>query len=105
GAARVAVASYDFWQKRFGGDPHLLGQTLRIKGESVSVIGIMPPSLPPLAPGQSPELWVNPRQSVPEVEMNFRGDVDRFGEHHLRVLARLKPGVSVPQAQAGLDVI
>src|SRR5262245_13686771 len=105
GAARVAVASYDFWQKRFGGDPNLLGKTLRINGESVSVIGIMPPSLPPLAPGQSPELWVNPRFGVPEVEMNFHGEADRFVEYHLRILARLKPGVSVRQAQAELDAI
>jgi putative ABC transport system permease protein len=105
GAARVAVASYDFWQKRFGGDPSLLGKTLRINGESVSVVGIMPPSLPPLAPGQSPELWVNLRQGALEVEMNFHGDVDRFDEHYLRVLARLKPGVSAPQAQAKLDAI
>src|SRR5262249_22413355 len=105
GAPRVAVASYDFWQKRFGGDPNLLGKTLRINGESGSGVGIMAPSLPPLGPGQSPELWVNPRQSVPEVEMNFRGEADRFGEHHLRALARLKPDVSAPQAQAELDAI
>src|SRR5262249_33664476 len=105
GAPRVAVASYDFWQKRFGGDPNLVGKTLRLNGASVSMVGIMPPSLPPLAPGQSPELWVNPRQGSPELEMNFHGEADKFGDHYLRVLARLKPGVSAPQAQAELDAI
>jgi len=106
GAPRVAVASHDFWQRRFGGDPNLLGKMLAINGESVIVVGIMPPGLPPLAPGQSPELWLNPRQGVPEVEMNFRGDVRMLREQHtLRILARLKPGVSLTQAQAELDAI
>src|SRR5262249_2437504 len=105
GATRVAVTSYDFWQKRFGGDPNFLGKTLSINGESVTVVGIMREDLPPLAPGQSPELWVNPRQSVPEADMNSRSDVDRFAEHHLRLLARLRSGIHLSQAQGELDAI
>jgi len=105
GATRVAVTSYDFWQKRFGGDPNLLGKTLSINGESVSVVGIMRQDLPPLAPGQSPELWVNPRQTVPEADTNIRVGADRYAEHHLRLLGRLRPAVTLAQAQKELDAI
>jgi putative ABC transport system permease protein len=63
GAARVAVVSHDLWQTRYGGDPNLIGRALTINDESVTVIGVMPPnfSLNPYT-----QIWLNPRQSVPD---------------------------------------
>jgi putative ABC transport system permease protein len=63
----------------------------------------MPPSFK-LNP--STEIWLNPRQGVPDPQMNYRGDVGKLRQsHYLRVLARLKPGVSSTQAQAELNTI
>src|SRR5262249_28107323 len=103
GAARVAVVSHDLWQTRYGSDPSLIGRALTINGESVTVIGVMPPDFN-LKP--STRIWLNPRQTVPDVQMNFRGDVQTLREqHYLRLLGRLKPGVTMAQAQAELDAI
>jgi hypothetical protein len=64
GPARVAVISYGLWQKRYGADPNLIGRSLTINGESATVIGVMPPNF---QLNQSVELWLSPRQIVPDV--------------------------------------
>ncbi|MCI0389444.1 MAG: ABC transporter permease [Acidobacteria bacterium] len=103
GAPRVAVFSHGLWQKRFGGDPNLIGRALTINGESVTVVGIMPPDFK-LNPYT--ELWLNPHQTVPDFQMNFRGDALALREnHYLRIFARLQPGISLQQAQAELSAI
>jgi len=103
GAARVAVVSHDLWRTRYGGDPNLIGRALTINGENVMVIGVMPPNF---SLNPSTRIWLNPRQSVPDYDMNFRGDVQTIREsHYLRVVGRLKPGVSPEQAQADLNAI
>jgi putative ABC transport system permease protein len=103
GAPRVAILSHGLWQRRYGSDPNLIGQALTINGERATVVGVMPPSFK-LNP--STEIWLNPRQGVPDYQMNYRGDVREIREsHYLRVLARLKPGVSVAQGQAELNTI
>ncbi|MFN7929308.1 MAG: ABC transporter permease [Blastocatellia bacterium] len=102
-APRVAVLGYDLWQSRFGGDERAVGRTLTINDEAVAIIGVMPPqfSLNPVT-----KLWLNPRQGVPDFLMNFRGDVRTLREqHYLRLLGRLKPGVSLIQAQDELDAL
>src|SRR5574341_399355 len=103
GAARVAVLSHELWQTRYGGDPNLIGRALTINDESVTVVGVMPPNF---SLNPSTRIWLNPRQGVPDIQMNFRGDVQSLREsHYLRVLGQLKPGVTLEQAQADLNAI
>jgi putative ABC transport system permease protein len=103
GPARVAVISYGLWQKRYGADPNLIGRSLTINGESATVIGVMPPNF---QLNQSVELWLSPRQIVPDVLMNYRGDTLAIREsHYLRVLARLKPDATIQQAQTELNAV
>ena len=103
GAPRVAVFSHDLWQKRYGGDPNLIGRSLTINGESATVIGVMPPNF---QLNLNMELWLSPRQIVPDVQMNYRGDTLALREiHYLKVMGRLKPGVTIEQAQAELNVV
>src|SRR5262245_28938024 len=71
GPSRLAVISYGLWQKRYGGDPNLIGRSLTINGESATMIGVMPPNF---QLNQSTELWLSPRQVVPDYQMNYRGD-------------------------------
>jgi putative ABC transport system permease protein len=100
GAARVAVFSHGLWQRRYGGDPSVIGKSTTIEGESVTVVGIMPSGS-----DSNTELWLNPRQTVPEIGLNYRGDVLSMGTHYLRIMGRLKPGVSLSQAQAEFNAI
>ncbi|HWG36153.1 MAG TPA: ABC transporter permease [Terriglobales bacterium] len=57
GASPVAVLSYAFWQKQFGGDPAILGRVLTLRGVPVSVVGIAPPEFSGLDPSQPVDLW------------------------------------------------
>jgi putative ABC transport system permease protein len=95
GQDQVTVLSHEFWQKHFAGDPGILSKTIILDSKPYQVIGVMPAglSLP-----QSAELWV---------PMSF--DVDpgmkQRKAHFLRPIGRLKPGVTLLQAQADTDVI
>jgi putative ABC transport system permease protein len=101
GAARVVIVSHAFWQSHSGGDPNFIGKSLTLSGESATVIGVMPPDFK--YPTRA-ELWVNPRQVVPEPFPTYTDDVITIrGSHYLSVLGRLKPGVTLEQAQADID--
>src|SRR5690348_3824151 len=91
GRGQVVVVSHGFWQRRYGGDPALLGQTIQIDGRSYTVIGIMPQQFDYPVPM---ELWV-PLAQAPDAA------ADR-SKLSLEALARLKPGVSAGTGLAAL---
>jgi putative ABC transport system permease protein len=100
---RVVVLSTGLWQRRFGGDQNVIGQKLSLNNESFSVIGVMP------AEFQYPDeaqLWVLSRLAVPEAPGAANANLltNRLA-HYLFVLGRLKPGVSIQQAQADMTKI
>jgi len=94
GAGPVVVLSDRFWMRRFGGDPNVLGRTLRLDGRDVKVIGVMPPGF------DHPLLWGAVDVWRP-LAFNAKGRVDR-GSNWLRAFARLKPGVSIAQADQAM---
>ena len=90
----VAVLSDRIWRRRFGADPNIVGRTFRIDGESVQVVGVMPPDFEhPLLWG-TVDLW-RPIAFTPEQ----RGS---RGNNYLRAFARLKPGVGIDSAQQAM---
>jgi putative ABC transport system permease protein len=96
-AARTVVISHGLWQRRFGGDPNLIGQTRTFNGEQFTVVGVMPAAFEIQFPtSMLVEMWTPMRRG--------RGEDDRKA-HYLYVLGRLKEGVSPEQAQAGMNVI
>jgi len=95
GAQRVAVLSYGLWQRRFGGDPGIVGQALTLNGESYVVVGVMPARF--LFPSRDDEVWVP--IAFPSEEATNR---DR---HYLEVVARLKPGITLARAQSEMSTI
>jgi putative ABC transport system permease protein len=92
GQDKVAVLSNEFWRDRFGADPAVVGRTITLNGESYAVIGVAAANLRPPVVGPV-ELWaplaIDPAQP------------DR-GNAYLRVLGRLRPGVTLEAARADL---
>ena len=97
GGDHIAILSYQLWQRRFGGDSGIVGQTLTLNGESVIVVGIMPESF------QFAPFWVTGSEIWMPLRLSQRLN-DRSGRS-LRIFARLKDGISLPQAQSEMDVI
>ena len=95
GAARVAVISHGLWQRRFGSDPGVLGRDILLSGEKHTVVGVMPAGFQFEFPDVA--LWV-PIALAPEKLADRR-------YHYLEVVARLKPGVTVEQADADVKAI
>lgn len=100
-SGRVAILSQDLFQKRFGSDPNLLNQTITLDGTKFTVIGVMPRSFQFPIQNEPVELWTT-----------IAGDASgqtpitaQRGAHFLRLIARLKPGVTQEQAQANVDAI
>ena len=95
GANKVAVLSYSLWQSRYGADRNVLNREILLNGEKHSVIGVMPASFQFFE--KDARLWV-PIALDPENWANRGG-------HYLTVVARLRPGVSLSQAQADMQAI
>ena len=97
GSTRVVLLSHGLWQRQFGSDPSLINRTVQLNGESYTVVGVMPPGFqfPALR-----ELWV-PLVFDPAKEP-WR--VDRTNRN-LSVFGRLKPNVTIDQANADLAVV
>jgi putative ABC transport system permease protein len=93
GRDNVIVLSYGLWQRRFGGDQNVVGNQVIVSGESVTIVGVMPPGFD--YPAQT-ELWV-PFPLDPAAE--------RRDNRYLNVITRLKPGVTLAAAQAQMNTI
>ncbi len=94
GRDQVAAIGHGLWRRRFGGDPNMVGATIKINGRAVTVTGVLPPSFDfPYGA----EVWL-PLALTPE-------QLRRRETRNLQALARLKPGVSVAQAQAEMSAI
>ena len=94
GAAPVVMLGYDLWRTRYNADPKVLGRVLKVNGVHATVIGIMPATF---EFPTSAQLWVPLREKLDEVP---RGKGAWLG-----VIARLRPGVSIDDAQADLGAI
>jgi predicted permease len=94
GAADVVLLSHGFWQHRLGGDPGALGTVLTLDGDPYTITGILPPEFFFLTPA---DLWLPMRPD--------RYAASSRGNHNWYLVGRLKPGVGLDQAQAGVDVI
>jgi predicted permease len=104
--APIAVLSYDYWTRSFARDPAIVGQTIYIKGIPVSVVGIAARGFKGIEPATSTDFWI-PLQN--RLEFNAWGQPAGFDTLYgspkwwcLRVMARLRPGVSPAQAQQAL---
>ena len=97
--ASAALVSYGLWQRRFGGDPKLIGQTLTLDAKPYTVIGILPPWLkyPGLMmPQTGADIWIPYLVSPSQNQRGFA---------NLRLVGKLKPGVTLTAAQTDVDLV
>ena len=94
GQDQVALLSYGLWQRRFGGDPQIVNKTVILDSKPFQVIGVMPAELKLPQPA---ELWVPMNFDAPEMKQRRA--------HFLRPIGKLKPNVTLAQAQADIDLI
>jgi putative ABC transport system permease protein len=96
GGAQAVILSDKLWRRRFGGDPQVIGRTLTLAGQSRTVIGIMPPGFRFL---EEADLWLPLALDVNQQVSRQRDQV------RVKVIARLRPGVTLEAARAELSVI
>ncbi len=99
GANSAALLGYGLWQRRFGGDPHVIGKTIELDKQSFTVVGVLPPDFR----GQSgtADVWlpmVAAATFVPKILIHPN-------DHWFQVIARIKDGVSFAQAQADMQQV
>ncbi len=97
-SSRVVVLAYGLWQRRFGGDPNIIGSAITLNGNPYTVIGIMPPDFKHPRPetNRQAEMWLPLQEDY--ASAGRRGD-------YLGVIARLKPNVPIEQARAEMVTI
>ena len=95
GSNRVAVMSYWLWHQRYGGDPQIVGKQIVVNDQPLTVIGVMPAQFQ--FPTVETALWIPPA-FTPQT-------LARRGAHFLNVVGKLKPGVTVKQANADIQAI
>src|SRR2546423_5019059 len=98
GSAPVVLLSQALWQRRFGSDPHLVGQEIMLGGRSTTVLGIMPPDFNFPVQGTQRDYWMPLAPSVGE-------RATQRGNHYLNVVGRLKPGFTLAQAEGEVKAI
>jgi putative ABC transport system permease protein len=96
GKHTVVVLSYALWQRRFGGDPGIIGQTISLNGRNREVVGVMRPDF--YFPSKEIEMWV-------PMGWNYEQIAKLRRPHFLRAIGRLKPGVTTDQALAEMTGI
>ena len=95
GAHNVAVLSHGLWQSRYGGDPQIVNRDIQLNGEKYTVVGVMPKGFQFFE--SDVRLWV-------PIGFTSKQLANRGG-HYLKVVARMKPGVTLDQAQADLAAV
>jgi predicted permease len=104
------VLGHDFWQRRFGGSPTVLGSTITLNGHPFTVIGIAPKGFAGTQLGEPPALWVPLEMHAQLMPSPFKdwdmakARMSNRGTHWLDAIGRLRPGVSVEQANAALKL-
>lgn len=97
GAHPVAVVSYAYWSRKFGRSPAIIGTTLQMNGTEYTILGVAPPAFFGVWVGASTDIWV-PMMMQPQM-MREESLLEKPDVMWLRVVGRLKPGVT--EAQAG----
>ena len=98
----VVVISYGLWQTRFAGDPNIIGKTARFNRHPFTIIGVAPKEFQGTIVGVASSFWV-PMMMQPQVLPGE--DLEQRAPTFVHLMGRLKPGVTIEQAQANMTTI
>jgi putative ABC transport system permease protein len=98
--ADVAVVTENFWQKRMGGDPDIIGRSITLDGVPHTIVGVLP-NMPFAWVGPNAEVWTTKPYVIP----GFTYERMMRGTTFLRVIGRLKPGITLEQARTALPAL
>ncbi|HEV2834733.1 MAG TPA: ABC transporter permease, partial [Pyrinomonadaceae bacterium] len=106
GKDQVVILSHSLWQRRYGGDKNIINRTITLNGNSCTVVGVMPPTIYPSRPTTAGRIDFDERSQDVWRPMSYIVHFATLRSAHiLGVLARLKPGVTIEQAQAEMNTI
>jgi predicted permease len=98
----VVILGYGFWQKQLGGDPAIIGRSLKLNGTPLTVVGVAPRDLASTFPGLKADFWL-------PMQMNDALSEDKVledrGHRSFFLIGRLRDGISIPEAQAELGTM
>ncbi len=102
GGHPLAMLSYGYWRSRFGADPGILGKQIVVNGRTLTIVGVSPAGFDGVEPGRAPQIRIpmTMKDDLP------RSDFSRLNTNRFRwteVFGRLKPGMTIEKAQAGLQ--
>lgn len=99
GSAPVAVISHSIWRTEFSSDPGILGKQIRLNSQPITVIGVAPPEFQGVTTGAAFEMWV-PITMAPQMNLANDTALEERGSRSLVVIARLKAGSTIAQANS-----
>src|SRR5712664_524884 len=102
GAHPVLVLSHSYWTRHFGGDAGVLNQAILVNNAEMTIVGVAQSGFSGIQVGQMPDIFVP--MTMKGQMTPIRNGLDDWNDSFLAVLARRKPGISVEQAQAGINV-
>jgi predicted permease len=98
----IVVLAFDYWERRFGGDPELIGQNLTVNGAQYRVVGVTPPGFSGATVGGPADFWVN--LSMAEAFTRAGSETQNHAYSWLQLFGRLGPGATLESAQANANV-
>ena len=99
---QVAVISDSFWQRRFGRDPAVIGRNIIVNGAPIDIIGVTPPGFVGISLDYAVDIWL-PFSMQPQID--GQSQLTSSSRNLVRVMARLRPGVTVPEASSDAELI
>ena len=104
GANPVAVLSYGYWSRQFGGDPSILNAPISVNGTALTIVGVARKGFEGVQVGATPDIYI-PITMKAQMSPEDGLSLDQRTDHWIALMGRLKPGVSLRRAQAALQPI
>ncbi len=106
GASAVAIISHGLWRRRFGANPEIIGQTITLNGANFNVVGVAPPGFKGIFTDRPSEIWAPAMMYEPLMQLKPGTNwLNRRSSGWLKLMGRMKPGVTLPAAQSAMDTL
>jgi len=106
GAHAVAILGYGLWVRRFGANPGVIGRTVALNGAGFTIIGVAPPGFKGIFTDRPSEVWAPAMMYEPLMQLKPGANwLNRRSSGWLKLMGRMKPGVTLPAAQTAMDTL